>query len=68
VSDLAYYLETGMDPDGDFAGGLMAEVIDQGTSHLPKEDLEAIATYILSLPPVRHAVKSRGSATDDEFH
>ncbi len=67
VSDLAYYLETGMDPDGDFAGGLMAEVIDSGIGHLPPEDLEAIAVYILSLPPIRHAVDSGSEDQRDEF-
>ncbi len=67
VADLADYLETGMDPGGDFAGGLMAEVIDQGTSHLPAEDREAIATYILSLSPIRHRVKSPKRSSQDEF-
>jgi len=49
---LAFYLETGMTPDGDFAGGAMATVIDHGTGKLTKEDRAAIASYILSLPPV----------------
>ncbi len=44
-SDLVYYLQTGMDPDGDFAGGPMAEVIDTSLSHLPESDLRAIAAY-----------------------
>lgn len=48
---LAFYLEIGMTPDGDFAGGLMAEVIDQGTARLTPDDRKAIARYILSLPP-----------------
>jgi mono/diheme cytochrome c family protein len=55
-SDLADYLETGMTPDGDYAGDLMAEVIDDSTSHLTKEDREAIATYILSLPAVENEI------------
>lgn len=49
---LAFYLDTGMTPDGDFAGGIMAEVIGQGTSKLTAADRAAIAEYILSLPPV----------------
>jgi mono/diheme cytochrome c family protein len=49
---LAFYLETGMTPDGDFAGGAMAHVIDLGTSKLTAEDRAAIAEYILSLPPI----------------
>jgi len=49
---LAFYLEIGMDPSGDFAGGIMARVIDQGIAKLSASDRAAIATYILSLPPV----------------
>jgi mono/diheme cytochrome c family protein len=49
---LSFYLEIGMTPDGDFAGSLMAEVIDDGTGHLTEDDRRAIAAYILSLPPI----------------
>lgn len=59
VRDIAYYLETGMTPDGDFAGDVMADVIDNGLRHLTKDDLLAIATYVKSLPPVEHAVSKR---------
>lgn len=52
VSMLSFYLEIGMDPKGDFAGSLMAKVIDKGTGKLSAEDRDAIATYILSLPPI----------------
>ena len=51
-SDIADYLETGMTPDGDFACDVMAEVIDNSTSHLTKEDRRAIAAYLKSLPVV----------------
>ena len=51
-SMLSFYLEIGMDPKGDFAGSLMAKVIDQGTAKLTADDRRAIATYILSLPPI----------------
>lgn len=47
---LAFYLEVGMEPNGDFAGGAMAHVIDQGTGKLTDADRAAIAEYILSLP------------------
>src|SRR5699024_10985491 len=47
---LSFYLAIGMDPSGDFAGGAMADVIDQGTRHLTQADRHAIARYILSLP------------------
>jgi mono/diheme cytochrome c family protein len=48
------YLDMGMDPDGDFAGGTMAEVIEHGTSHLSSEDQRAMAVYLMSLAPIRH--------------
>lgn len=37
----------------------MASVIDQGTSHLGDEDRQALAAYILSLPPIRHELRAR---------
>lgn len=46
VKDIVYYLKTGMTPDGDFSGGLMAEVIDNGYQYLTDEDVEAIALYL----------------------
>ena len=55
-SDLAYYLEMGLAPDGDSAGDLMADVIDNSTGHLTREDLDAIAAYVFSLPPIEHDV------------
>lgn len=55
-SDLAYYLETGLTPDGDSAGDLMAEVIDNGLQYLTKDDLRSIAAFIFSLPPIEHQV------------
>lgn len=56
---LARYLAMGMDRDGDFAGGAMASVIDQGTSHLSDADRQAIAAYLRSLPPIHHEVPGR---------
>jgi len=49
IDDLVFFLEIGMLPDGDFAGGHMARVIEHGTAHLPLEDLNAMATYLKSL-------------------
>ncbi|MFZ0486516.1 MAG: hypothetical protein WAL83_05925 [Arenicellales bacterium] len=37
--------------------GAMAEAIDGGYRFLSGEDRQAIAEYILSLPPIRHKVK-----------
>ncbi|NWG87324.1 MAG: c-type cytochrome [Hydrogenophilaceae bacterium] len=67
-SELIDYLKTGMRPDGDFAGGLMAEVVDNGLKHLSQQDIEAIATYLQSVPPVMHAVrKPKPEKAQEEF-
>ena len=52
VSELVDYLESGMTPEADFAGGAMAEVIDNGLTHLTDEDREALASYVHGLPPM----------------
>jgi hypothetical protein len=49
-----------MDPDGDFAGGLMAEVIDDGLQYPPRADLQAIAVYLASQPAVSHLAHKAG--------
>lgn len=51
LSDIEYFLDIGMLPDGDFTGGAMGAVIEDNTSRLTREDRLAIATYIRSLPP-----------------
>jgi mono/diheme cytochrome c family protein len=48
--DIASFLDGGMMPSGDFAGGAMAEVI-RSTSLLSLEDRAAIASYVAALPP-----------------
>ncbi len=57
---IAGYLETGNKPDGDVAGGLMAEVI-QGSSagykDLTKADRLAIAKYLKSIPPIKNRIE-----------
>jgi hypothetical protein len=50
--DIAGFLSDGMNPGGDYAGGSMADVI-QNTSLLSSDDRAAIANYIASLPPVQ---------------
>jgi len=69
-SDIVEYLDSGMTPDGDFAGDVMAEVIERSTGRLTKADREAIAVYLLSLPSVEHAVrkeKKKPAKGGDEF-
>jgi mono/diheme cytochrome c family protein len=51
VADIADFLDSGMTPDGDSAGGSMVDVV-RNTSQLSKEDRQAMAVYIKSLPAV----------------
>ncbi len=52
ASDIEYFLDIGMLPDGDFVGSTMGAVIDRSTSKLTKEDRLAIATYLKSIEPL----------------
>ena len=54
AEEIIDYLETGMDPDGDFAGSSMAEVIDHSTGKLSAEDRTAITAYLRSVPAIRN--------------
>ena len=59
VEEIADYLGSGNKPDGDVAGGLMAEVIDgtlAGYKDMSKADLLAIAQYLKTIPPVRNKI------------
>ncbi len=51
ASDIEYFLEIGMLPDGDFVGSTMGAVIDNNTGKLTKEDRVAIVTYLKSTSP-----------------
>jgi mono/diheme cytochrome c family protein len=51
---LMRYLDLGMDPDGDFAGGAMGDVISEGTSHLTDEDRRALVVYLRALDPIQN--------------
>ena len=48
-ADIAAYLESGLTPDFDVAGGSMAAVV-RGLAKLPKEDLAALAAYLKAVP------------------
>ena len=61
IKDLVTYFQLGLDPDGDTAGSVMAEFIDDGLSHLRKEDLQAIAEYIKTLPAIEHSLKKKNT-------
>ncbi len=49
--DIAFALETGFTPAGDVMGGAMAEV-QRNMATLTKDDREAIAAYLKSVPPI----------------
>lgn len=51
AKDLIRVLRSGQLPDGDYVGSVMGEVVD-GTSKLTDADRQAIAVYVLSLPPI----------------
>ena len=62
-------LTLGMTPKGDFVGGEMAKIVNNGTSKLPAPDLAAIVAYLkssaahqLSLPSCRTAGDRRAAA------
>ncbi len=52
VDDVVTFLQIGQNPDFDFAGGAMTDVIEDATGKLTEEDVTAIATYLKSLPPI----------------
>jgi mono/diheme cytochrome c family protein len=59
VEEIAEYLGSGNKPDGDTAGGLMAQVIDgttAGYKDLTRADRLAIAQYLKTIPAVRQKV------------
>lgn len=53
--EIVEYLKSGQTPDFDYAGSLMAEVIEHNTGKLTDADRVAIARYLKSLKPVRNA-------------
>ncbi len=51
-NDLSLFLEIGMLPNGDFAGGEMSTVVDENTALLSEGDRSAIIEYIRQLEPI----------------
>ena len=64
--DLVYALQTGMVPNGDFLGNLMGMAIEH-YQELPDKDLEAIAEYVLSLPPIVNQVREKKAKSTYDF-
>lgn len=63
--DIAYALETGLTPSGDSMGGSMRKV-QENMAKLTKEDREAIAAYLKSLPAIESPKKSSAKASGAE--
>ncbi|MBT3306198.1 MAG: c-type cytochrome [Alphaproteobacteria bacterium] len=57
--ELEDFLDSGMLPDGDFAGSEMGEVIDQSTGRLTTADRRAIVAYIRSIAPVENHIAAK---------
>lgn len=58
--EIADYLGSGNRPDGDVAGGLMAEVIEgttAGYKDMSKADRLAIARYLKTIPPIKNKIE-----------
>ena len=53
-SELVDYLGLGEVPDGPYADGLMAEVVENGLQYLSAGDIDAIAEYVWTLPARRN--------------
>ena len=59
IDEIVEYLGSGNKPDGDLAGGIMAEVIHgttTGYKDMTRADLTAIAHYLKSIPPVNNRI------------
>lgn len=61
-ADIVELLKTGQSRQG-VAFGPMAEVVTESTQHLTDDDLQAIATYLQSLP-----ARTAAAAPDEAFH
>lgn len=57
AEDIAFMLKTGIMPDGDTLGALMADVVEHSTSKLHDDDRAAIVAYLKSLPPIANRPK-----------
>ena len=59
VVDTVYFFQTGDTPDGDFAEGLMSEVIEHGYAKTSEDDLKAVAVYLKTLKPIVHKLEKK---------
>ncbi|HEX6120452.1 MAG TPA: cytochrome c, partial [Dongiaceae bacterium] len=59
VDDLVSYMRDGHAAGKGQAAGPMAEAVDQSLRHLHDDDLRAIATYLLTVPPINDPADTR---------
>ncbi|GGP26137.1 cytochrome c [Silvimonas amylolytica] len=69
--ELVQYLKTGHVPGKAAAAGPMAEAVSDSLSHLTDADLQAMATYIKTLAPIRNTAETKpayawGEAAHDD--
>jgi mono/diheme cytochrome c family protein len=64
IPDLVWFFQTGLKPDGDDTQGLMSELITNGYKYLSEADLQAIAEYIRTLPPIHNKVPAKDRKKD----
>ena len=69
--EIVSLLQLGMKPDFDNVQGSMAEVIDgiagaPGYGKAPEADLQAMADYMKTVPPIDHVVARERKAKEDE--
>jgi mono/diheme cytochrome c family protein len=69
ADEIVSLLQLGMKPDFDNVQGSMAEVIDgiagaPGYGKAPESDLQAIAAYVKTVPPIDHVVPRKAAATE----
>lgn len=65
-SDLTYFLESGMTPEGDVVGGEMARIVEEGTGRLSPEERVALATWLMSLEPWPEAAAEEAPAPEED--
>jgi len=66
TGDIVWLLQTGFMPDGDDIQGEMKLLVEHGSSHLSAEDLNAVGTYILSLPPIENRVREPSAPAETD--
>jgi mono/diheme cytochrome c family protein len=59
--DLVKYFKTGADPGNGVVVGPMAQVVHDSLAHLTDSDLQAIAAYVKSIPPLQSYKPDRPS-------